>query len=109
MSIVSSIGGRKAAACLTGIVVIVGCFLLKGTLPDQLVDAVKYLVSTYLAGNVASDLVENVANRPAAAPPVDISGIQSSVEQVKNELGQVRAAVQTQDETIRQIIAAIQK
>lgn len=72
MNIVDIVGGRKAAACLTGLIVVVGCFLLKGTVPKELTDTVQYIITTYLAGNIAADMVV-VASQKVSAPKGDVT------------------------------------
>lgn len=69
------VGGRKAAACITGLAVVVGIYLIKGTLDETVVDAVKFLVTTYLGGNIAGDVVQAFKERSQepAAPVTDVS------------------------------------
>jgi rRNA-processing protein FCF1 len=104
-NVVNTIGGRKAAACLTGLAVLVGCFLYKGALPNELVEAVKYLITTYLAGNIAADVVAGVQtaalNKATAESKYDDSAI-------SQRLSSIEQAVSTQDQTLRQVVAVIQ-
>jgi len=129
------IGGRKAAACLTGLVVIVGCFLLKGVIPQQLIDGVQFLVTTYVAGNIGSDVVYAVsqhaqvkAEAAAEAPPVAVDpAISQKIEtlfghlanfdrlagenfrRIDGEVAQIRDAVGAQDTTLKQVVDILSK
>lgn len=130
------IGGRKAAACLTGLAVIVGCFLLKGNLPQQLIDGVQFLVTTYVAGNIGSDVVQAVSqhalvkaeNVPAQeAPPAIDPAINQKIEtlfghlanfdrlagenfrRIDGEVAQIRDAVGAQDTTLKQVVDILSK
>jgi hypothetical protein len=53
----SSVGGRKAAACLTALIIAVLAVMFKGDVPPGLIDMMKYIVGVYVAANVGSDLV----------------------------------------------------
>lgn len=95
------LGGRKAAACITGLLIAVGAFLIKGDLPAGLADMIKYLVTTYVAGNVGADVVAAIATKkppaeavsepaPAVIPPAPVSEPTDSSEQ----LSRIEAAIQ---------------
>ena len=109
---IEKIGGRKAAACLVGLVVIVGCFLMKGVIPTELVEAVQYLVTTYLAGNVMSDVVQNVAAvsskraEVAALAPVDanISTPAYDDSAVQARLERLEQALAAQANTLQAVV-----
>jgi hypothetical protein len=108
---VEKIGGRKAAACLTGMIVVVGCLLLKGSLPSELVQAVQYLVTTYLAGNVMSDVVQNVAavhsKKAEAAAIVNESAAQTPEYDdtaLNQRISSLETALQQQNNTITQVV-----
>jgi hypothetical protein len=62
---IDSVGGRKAAACLTALLIAVGAFLIKGDLPEGLADMIKYIVTTYIAGNIGADVIASVGARKA--------------------------------------------
>lgn len=77
------VGGRKAAACLTGLIAVVGCFLYTGSVNSDLVDAIKFLVTAYIAGNVGADTVAAVQAKletAPAAPQVDFSGVEGKLD-----------------------------
>lgn len=108
---VEKIGGRKAAACLMGLITIVGCFLFKGVIPSELVEAVQYLVTTYLAGNVMSDVVQNVAAvsskkaEVAALAPAD-TNIMTPYDDsaLVSRLGKLEEAMAMQGNTLQAIV-----
>jgi hypothetical protein len=112
-SFVNNIGGRKAAACLIGLAVLVGCFLYKGALPSELVESVQYLITTYLAGNIAADVVEGVQNASvkkaeiAAQVPVSPQSAQE-FQAITQRISSIEQAVATQDQTLRQVVNVIQ-
>jgi hypothetical protein len=126
---VDKLGGRKAAACLIGLAAVVGCYIAKGAVPAELNEMVKYLVSTYLAGNIAADVVGGINAKmkataekaPApvvqAAPPVDLGPINARIDS-SNEVNEeairlvgervetLANMVQAQDQTLKQIVGA---
>lgn len=117
----NTIGGRKAAACLTGLIILTGCFLLKGTVPQELVNAVQTLIAAYLAGNVATDVVVGITETakikaeqsPASesvveSPSADkIENINQRLYMVEKQTFDLSGAVNVQDQTIKQMISAI--
>lgn len=103
-NIVNTIGGRKAAACLTGLAVLVGCFLYKGNLPNELVEAVKYLITTYLAGNIAADVVAGVQ----ATAEAKASGAAFDTQQVAERVSAIEQALGVQAQTLQQVVAHLQ-
>ena len=106
-NLINTIGGRKAAACLTGLLVLVGCFLYKGSLPNELVEAVKYLITTYLAGNIAADVVAGVQSTAVAkaqSPTPEVYDDSAITQRITS----MEQAVGMQDQTLRQIVAVLQ-
>ncbi len=111
---IEKIGGRKAAACLTGLIVVVGCFLYKGALPNELVQAVQYLVTTYLAGNVMTDVVANVAAVSskkadiAASTPVVLPSYPYDDSLITQRMSSFERALQEQNTTLTQVVGFLQ-
>lgn len=111
-NLVEIVGGRKAAACLTGLVVIVGVFITTKQLPDQLVEAVKYLVTTYLAGNVATDVVDSIGTKlnqvktdETLAPKIE--ALKARIDEVAGNGDVLKQVIQVQDQTLNQIVSAL--
>jgi ascorbate-specific PTS system EIIC-type component UlaA len=104
---VEKIGGRKAAACLTGLIVIVGCYLLTKSIPNELIEAVKYLVTTYLAGNIASDVVVGVNAKLQSAAAVEHPVV--NLEPINQRIANIENIVKVQDQTLQQVVAIISK
>jgi hypothetical protein len=102
-NLINTIGGRKAAACLTGLAVLVGCFLYKGSLPNELVEAVKYLITTYLAGNIAADVVAGVSE----AAQIKASGPAMDTQQIAERVTALEQGLGVQANTLQQVVAAI--
>jgi hypothetical protein len=76
VDLINSIGGRKAAACLSALIVAVVACLIKGDVPAGLADILKYIVTTYVAANVGADVVAAVAvktSSPDAPPPIVVA------------------------------------
>lgn len=69
--ILELLGGRKAAACITAIIVGIAATVLKGDIPAGLADLLKWVVTAYVAGNVGSDIVAGVVTpKPPGSQPV---------------------------------------
>ena len=62
-SILDKVGGRKAAACLVALIAVVGIYLAKGSVSEQLTDMIKYIITAYLGANVGADIVAAVQTK----------------------------------------------
>lgn len=80
------LGGRKAAISLVTVLICVGVVAIKGDVPAGLSDMLKFILGSFIVGNVGADAVAAVAHRapeaPAAveappAPPVDDGRLES--------------------------------
>lgn len=84
------LGGRKTAICLLAIVICCAAVLIKGDIPAGLQEMLKYIVATFLAGNIGADVVAAVNNKTSSAAmpdvvaPTDLSPVLASL----NQLGQ---------------------
>lgn len=126
---IGKLGGRKAAACLIGLGAVVGCYLAKGAVPGEVTEMVKYLVTLYLGGNIAADVVANVtavkskavdaqqavtsatvvdgAVTSAKMAQVDLSGVQSQIDDLNVQVETLTQTVKTQDQTLQQVVGVI--
>ena len=124
MNLYESIGGRKAAACLTGLVVVTSIYFIKGSVPADLLSAVQWLVSTYIAGNVATDVVSGVVTNfsakldndrivaesvhtQAKQEVADTSGTDKRFTAIEEQLNGLSSAIHVQDQTLQQVIAHV--
>jgi hypothetical protein len=113
-SVIETVGGRKAAACLIGLAVLTATFFVKGAIPDQLLDAVKYLVTTYLAGNVVSDVVSGISDTAQAkatnpAPVAVVAAPSYDDSAILKRLSDVESGLTIQNTTIQNIVAHLQQ
>lgn len=104
MNLLEKIGGRKAAACLTGVLAIVGLYIYKGPLDPNVLDGIKFLVTTYLAGNIGADAVAAIASRSAAP-----EAIQSPSTEPDPRIDALLQAQSTTNQGMKFIIDKIQQ
>ena len=77
------LGGRKLAACLVILVVVIAVVLIKGDLPETVADMLKYLITTYVAGNVGTDLVSTIAAKREGSGDSEGAPAAASINDVK--------------------------
>lgn len=103
--LLAQVGGRKAAACLTGLVVVVGLYISRGPLDENVLDAIKFLVTTYLAGNIASDVVSVVTTRVESRAEVAVA--QASVPERDERIDVLVQGQKSTTEALQFIVAKI--
>ena len=64
------IGGRKVAISLVTVAICVGVVVIKGDVPGGLGDMLKFILGSFIVGNVGADAVAAVASRQAPADTV---------------------------------------
>ncbi len=89
---INSIGGRKAAISFATVIICVAVVALKGDVPAGLGDMLKFILGSFILGNVGADVVAVAASKASATPPAVVE-LPAVLEQRVGQLESTQAEV----------------
>lgn len=102
------LGGRKAAISLVTVLICVGVVVIKGDVPAGLSDMLKFILGSFIVGNVGADAVAAVAARKESEPTqVEDAPEQGRLEAIDTKLAEVLNATVVNQQGLAYIVERI--
>ena len=100
---IDNIGGRKILAAIVVMALAVGAVLLKGDVPPNFLQLLQVVFGAFVLGNG----IEHVAGAVGARGEVDLSPVNSQLEQLKAEVLATQSGVATTQQSLSALIQRV--